>query len=309
MRLPRSGRETRPIAAPERPDYWRTHVALRKLGSGRFGRVYLVQDVETQETRALKQFRECSEHVQQEVAVLRALQASGRARALGLCELHAVAWVPSRKRRRSARLSAELECAAGVDLWTLLRRGGGELPARDLLDVATGCAAALRRLHAAGLLHRDLKLENVMWDPAQRRVRLIDLGYVCRWRACPEQPALAALPLASAAELGGTAAYAPPETLAEPSRASDVWALGLLLLELVLGGALADEADAAEASHVVQEGRLAELLADAAVSARRVAWLPLLQRALEPEPRQRASAADLEAALRDPLFRQLVAKR
>ena len=38
------------------------------------------------------------------------------------CELHSVAWIPSRKRRRSARLSAELECAAGEDLWALLRR-------------------------------------------------------------------------------------------------------------------------------------------------------------------------------------------
>jgi len=270
-------------AVPHIADYWSTHAVLRKLGSGRFGRVFLVQSGSSKRPRALKQFRNGSADVLREVAALQALQAQADAQ-LGVPSVHCVAYVPSADHRDELLLSAELEYAEGDDLFTLI----GSLSDRDVLDVFRGTLGALRRLHAARLVHRDVKLENVVWDAARRSAVLIDVGFLCR--EPDAAPCWARLPPCSEAALRGTLAYAPPETLARPSCASDVWALGVLLLELLLGAALdADEVE--PLVDAVHAGGLGELLGA------RAAWQPLLQRMLCADPARRATAADLEAQL------------
>ena len=98
-----------------------------------------------------------------------------------------------------------------------------------VLSIGVQIADALDRVHAAGIVHRDIKPGNVLVDQAGR-VRLIDFGI--------------ALPVGLAAghtadgELAGTAAYLSPEQLLgkEVGPASDVYSLGLVLLEALTGG-------------------------------------------------------------------------
>jgi serine/threonine-protein kinase len=117
-----------------------------------------------------------------------------------------------------------MEFVDGENLASLLRRIG-RFPLDKALDVARQVAAGLAAAHEKGVLHRDLKPANVMLD-GQGKVRLTDFG-------------LAGLADALAGEdvRSGTPSYMSPEQLAgrEVTVRSDIYALGLLVYELVTG--------------------------------------------------------------------------
>ncbi len=115
-----------------------------------------------------------------------------------------------------------MEFIDGEDLASVLRRFG-RLPEERAIEVARQLCSALAAVHEQGLLHRDLKPQNVMLD-GRGKVRLTDFG------------------LASGADEtvdanAGTVAYMAPEQLAgrEVSVQSDLFALGLVLYEMSTG--------------------------------------------------------------------------
>jgi len=116
---------------------------------------------------------------------------------------------------------------------------------REALRIGHAIADALSEAHGHGILHRDLKPENVLL-PRDGRLRVVDFGLAKRLG--DEPPAASTEPLEgtettsptsrfqSAASLLGTPAYmAPEQWMGVPEAASDVWALGLLLCELLAG--------------------------------------------------------------------------
>ena len=92
---------------------------------------------------------------------------------------------------------------------------------RIAAQVAEGLAAA----HGQGIVHRDVKPENLVFD-RNDRIKIVDFG-LARSRTADE-------PTGST---GGTAAYMSPEQLAghEPDERSDLWSLGVVLHEMLLG--------------------------------------------------------------------------
>merc|ERR1711879_568110 len=87
---------------------------------------------------------------------------------------------------------------------------------------------ALQALHAQGAIHRDVKPENLMWDPDTKALKLIDFGHLllCRPGAIvhrPEQRVGA-----------GTRFYRAPETMVGYySAACDAWSVGISIFVLL----------------------------------------------------------------------------
>jgi hypothetical protein len=103
---------------------------------------------------------------------------------------------------------------------------GEVLPWREALGIAAGICRGVGALHEAGLIHRDLKPNNVMLDTGGRPV-VIDLGLAI------EQDSGERLTRTGA--FVGTLNYVPPERIGgdPPSPRGDVYALGLMTYELL----------------------------------------------------------------------------
>jgi serine/threonine-protein kinase len=115
-----------------------------------------------------------------------------------------------------------MEYVDGENLDALLRRIG-RFPREKSLDTTRQICAGLGAAHDKGVLHRDLKLQNVMFD-GEGRVRITDFG-------------IAALATDPGVPLAGTPAYMAPELWrgVAPSARSDLYSLGVVLYELATG--------------------------------------------------------------------------
>ncbi|MER8185420.1 serine/threonine-protein kinase [Kitasatospora sp. NPDC094015] len=131
-------------------------------------------------------------------------------------------------------LALVMELVQGTDLRTRLEREGVLAPAvaaSVIADVADGLAAA----HAAGIVHRDVKPENVLLDLAAPagpagapRAKLTDFG-IARLVDAPRRT--------RATRIIGTPDYLAPEIIEglEPRAAVDIYALATVLYELLAG--------------------------------------------------------------------------
>ncbi|RAX14947.1 serine/threonine protein kinase [Pseudarthrobacter sp. AG30] len=117
------------------------------------------------------------------------------------------------------------ELALGTSLAEAIRMRS--MPQADIAVWARGLFGALAHLHSRGLVHRDIKPANLMLSGLRRSpVRIIDFGIAAPAGSAPE-PGISS----------GTVHYMSPEQasghVADPSW--DVYALGLVLLELLTG--------------------------------------------------------------------------
>lgn len=106
-----------------------------------------------------------------------------------------------------------------------------------LLGALASAAAVLGHAHAAGIVHRDVKPDNIMVGPHDR-VFMLDWGIAGSAHAGSSWDALLTRSMATASgQVLGTPAYMSPEQVigAAVDARSDVWALGVCLVELVTG--------------------------------------------------------------------------
>jgi eukaryotic-like serine/threonine-protein kinase len=121
-----------------------------------------------------------------------------------------------------------MELVEGETLGELLAREGPREP-EEAVALTLGVLEALAHAHREGLIHRDIKPDNVLL-PREGGVKLADFGIA---KAMDEATA----GLTATGAVMGTAAYLAPELVegAAPSPASDVYSVGCLLYALLAG--------------------------------------------------------------------------
>jgi DNA-binding winged helix-turn-helix (wHTH) protein len=139
---------------------------------------------------------------------------------------------------------AELAYAAHGSLPDWLERRGGvdALSLAERLDIVTQCAVAMSAAHAVGVLHKDLKPANILVaDENPLRIQLCDLGagglLDADTFAHSSITRYGFTRVLDISDDGGTPLYVAPEVLAgrPPTALSDIYALGVLLFQLVVG--------------------------------------------------------------------------
>jgi serine/threonine-protein kinase len=119
-----------------------------------------------------------------------------------------------------------MEYVPGHTLRDLLRQRGRLTP-REALDIMDGVLAGLAAAHQAGIVHRDVKPENVLLGDAQT-VKVADFGLA---------RLLSGATHTKSGMIIGTAAYLAPEQVSGgvADARTDVYAAGVMLFELLTG--------------------------------------------------------------------------
>jgi beta-lactam-binding protein with PASTA domain len=119
-----------------------------------------------------------------------------------------------------------MEYVPGPTLRELLN-ARGRLSPREALDIVEGVLAGLAAAHSAGIIHRDVKPENVLLGTGSQ-VKVADFGLA---------RAAAGIRHTKTGLLIGTAAYLAPEQVASGTsdERTDVYAVGVMLFEMLTG--------------------------------------------------------------------------
>ncbi|HXV85391.1 MAG TPA: serine/threonine-protein kinase [Gemmatimonadales bacterium] len=123
-----------------------------------------------------------------------------------------------------------LEWVEGAPLsQAVLQRGN--LPTDEVVEIVRQLADALAATHAVGIIHRDLKPENIIYDPATRRVKLLDFGIA---RDAQESTSER---LTRAGFFVGSLQYVSPEALSGElvAEAADIYSLATITYYLLTG--------------------------------------------------------------------------
>ncbi len=193
-----------------------------------------------------------------------------------------------------------MELVEGESLKDVLLRG--PLPPGDLASVALQVAEGLDEAHRAGVLHRDIKPGNVMFD-ARRRAKILDFGLavITGRERPPQEPAQDFVSRSiSRWSTGGTVPYMAPEQLrgGTTDARGDLFSFGVLLYESATGRLPFPGETAVDVMHAILHSEPVPLRTVApGVSD---AWGRVVERCLAKEPARRfSSMGEVLGALRE----------
>src|SRR5665213_2750294 len=193
---------------------------LSLLGQGGMGAVYKARDTELDRLVALKLIRpdlasnpEILRRFKQELILARDVTHRNVVRIFDLGQAKGIKFIT-------------MEYVEGRDLRALLHEKG-KVPVTEAVEIIAQICRALESAHAAGVVHRDLKPQNIMLDP-KNRVYVMDFGIAHSL----ETPGMT-----QTGALMGTPEYMSPEQAkgSKIDARSDLFAVGIIFYELLTG--------------------------------------------------------------------------
>jgi tRNA A-37 threonylcarbamoyl transferase component Bud32 len=264
-------------ASPLGPgDKWGNFELLRKIGEGTFGEVFLARDLWLGHDIALKVLRAS---IADKAKMLHEARMLVRVRHPHVVTVHGADV-------HNGRLGFWMDFVDGLTLHDAILRDGRR-SAGEAVAWGQDLCRALAAVHAAGIVHRDVKAQNVMRQAGDGRLILMDFG------------AGEMLDAPRLGEAAGTPLYLAPELLdgAAATRNSDIYALGVLLFYVVAKQFPINAATWDELLQAHERGvrvHLEDVRPDLPAS-----FVSVVERALNRDPSARyASAGEMLAVLR-----------
>jgi serine/threonine-protein kinase len=198
----------------------RRYEVIEELGKGGMGKVYKVFDTEIKEKVALKLLKpeiavdkETIERFRNELKFARKI------RHKNVCQMFDLA-------KEEGSYYITMEYVHGEDLKRLIRKMG-QLSAGQAISIAKQVSEGLSEAHQLGVVHRDLKPQNIMVDE-EGNARIMDFG-IAR--------SIKGKGITGAGVMIGTPEYMSPEQVEgkEVDQRSDIYSLGVILYEMVTG--------------------------------------------------------------------------
>src|ERR1051326_3365822 len=192
---------------------------LSRIGHGGMGEVWKAEDTNLLRTVAVKLLREEIAHdAEWKARFLREARTAARLSHPNIATIYAIDEVEQ-------RMYIAMELVEGDSLKTLI--AARSLTTPDVVRIIKRCADALTEAHAHGVIHRDVKPENIV--VTKRGVKMLDFGIAKQSDAPPDDPGK----LAWRDTVMDPPDYMSPEqALGKPiDRRSEIFSLGVVLYE------------------------------------------------------------------------------
>jgi len=212
-------------------------VESKVLGAGYNGQVFLAKSKATDAKFAVKGFKlngvssEKKEELEAEAEIFLSLDHPHVCRLVDVYE-------------SESELSLVMECMGGGELFDRVTEQK-KFSERDAADATWQMLLAINYIHNHGIVHRDLKLENFLYDEKDsKHLKLIDFGFSKIWDTNVKMKLSC-----------GTLAYVAPEVLAKSYTSKcDLWSLGVISF-ILLAGYMPFSGGQAAQIKAIQEGR------------------------------------------------------
>ncbi len=193
---------------------------IEQVGKGGMGRVYKVRDTQINEDIALKLIKpeiatdeKVIERFRNELIIARKITHKNVCRLFDINEEAGTPFIT-------------MEFVSGEDLKSILLKEG-KLAETKIISIAKQVCEGLDAAHELGVVHRDLKPQNIMIDE-KGKAKIMDFG-IARLVRTPG--------VTRADETIGTPEYMSPEQVEgmETDQRSDIYSLGVILYEMITG--------------------------------------------------------------------------